>query len=130
MKPDTYSLSSAQAQALLEDIATWGKTTTIILHGGCVFEFKGDFPGGSIAQGYYNLSSGGNGFEGHIKLEQLALLHFQQGTHRGRESYALCFQDSPDSTVFKVFLGRDDEGELIASQVEKFKALLASHQAN
>lgn len=129
MKPDTYPLSVIQAQALLEAIAQWGNTTTIILHAGCVFEFKGAFPAGSVAQGYYNLSSGGQGFEGHIKLEQLAHLHFQQGTHRGRESYAFCFQDEQDNNVFKIFLGRDAQGELIGEQVQQFKTLLAEFKA-
>ncbi|WP_414683297.1 ChuX/HutX family heme-like substrate-binding protein, partial [Methylophaga sp. UBA3996] len=36
-----------QAQALLEQLADWGTMTTIVLHGGSVFEFMGPFPKGS-----------------------------------------------------------------------------------
>ncbi len=47
--------SGSEAEALLREVATWGKTTTVILHGGCVFEFKGTFPAGNLGMGYYNL---------------------------------------------------------------------------
>ena len=46
-----------QAEALLKTISTWQNTTTIILHGGSVFEFKGVFPKGEMAHGFYNLKA-------------------------------------------------------------------------
>lgn len=118
------SLPGARALGLLADIHTWGKTTTIILHGGCVFEFKGVFPLGTEAQGFYNLK-GESGFEGHINPKAIARISFQTKPHRGREAYAFVFEDEQGESIFKIFLGRDEQGELLAPQVEKFKALLA-----
>ena len=46
-----------QSQSLLETISQWQNTTTIILHGGSVFEFKGVFPKGELAHGFYNLKN-------------------------------------------------------------------------
>ena len=64
-----------KAQQLLESIAEWGNVTTIIIHAGSVFEFKGPFPRGSNAEGYYNLKGAGTGaaagFEGHLKLADI-----------------------------------------------------------
>lgn len=114
-------LPADQAESLLSDIATWGNTTTIIIHGGSVFEFKGDFPEGKNAQGYYNLK-GKTGFEGHLKLDTLDRIDLITKLHRGRLSHAFSFIKD-DETVFKIFLGRDADGNLIESQVARFHQL-------
>ncbi len=116
------TLQGTEALALLQQISTWGNTTTIVLHGGCVFEFKGDFPAGNIAEGYYNLK-GTTGFEGHLNLDAIKTIQFQSKNHRGRESHALVFADKNNDTIFKIFLGRDANGELLKHQLEKFEQL-------
>ena len=65
-----------QSLSLLQEIENWGNTTTILLHGGCVFEFKGHFPVGSMAEGFYNLK-GESGFEGHLNLAKVNHIAFQ-----------------------------------------------------
>lgn len=121
-------LVGSQAQALMCELATWSNTTTIILHGGCVFEFKGPFPKGSVGDGYYNLDGSAPGFHGHINLKVIDHIVFQDRPHRGRESYAFCFQNKDSDNIFKVFLGRDADDELIAEQVEAFQRIKESLQ--
>lgn len=121
-------LAGDQAEALMRRLATWGNTTTIVIHGGCVFEFKGPFPEGSIAEGYYNLEGPVPGFHGHIRLDAIVSIGFQDKQHRGRQSYAFTFQDKEGKNIFKVFLGRDENGELIADQVQAFKDIRATRQ--
>lgn len=41
-----------QAQGLLEILSRWGPLTTIVFSGGSVFEFKGAFPEGSVAEDF------------------------------------------------------------------------------
>ncbi|MEZ5539951.1 MAG: heme utilization cystosolic carrier protein HutX [Pseudomonadales bacterium] len=122
MSEATVQLAGSQALDLLQQISTWGNTTTIILHGGSVFEFKGDFPTGTMAEGFYNLKGNG-GFEGHLNLESVQSIQFQSKNHRGRESHALVFVDKNNDTIFKIFLGRDAEGNLLQHQLEKFEQL-------
>ncbi len=115
-----------QAEKLLQTISNWQNTTTIILHGGSVFEFKGVFPKGEMAQGFYNLKGskeGSGGFEGHLNLEKVNSIFFQSKLHRGRESHAFVFQDEANDCIFKIFLGRDDKGELYASQKAEYLTL-------
>ncbi|MCL6417469.1 heme utilization cystosolic carrier protein HutX [Aestuariirhabdus sp. Z084] len=107
---------------LLQEVSDWGYTTTIILHGGSVFEFKGPFPKGELGQGFYNLKSEW-GFEGHINLAQIRHLQFQDKAHRGRQSYALVFNDVQGNCIFKIFIGRDQQGVLYEHQVSAFLAL-------
>ncbi len=108
-----------QAQQLLEKISEWQNTTTIILHGGSVFEFKGVFPKGELAHGFYNLK-GSSGFERHLNLDKITAIYFQDKLHRGQESFAFIFQDSDEKCIFKIFLGRDTEGKLYPSQKQQF----------
>jgi len=116
------------AQQLLEQISDWGAMTTIVIHGGSVFEYTGDFPKATVAEGFYNLQSAGNGFHGHLNLQKIEQIRFQTKPHRGRESYAFVFEDANGDVIFKVFVGRDEKGELLASQRDKFYQLMQQYQ--
>lgn len=115
------SLPGERAESLLTEIASWGNTTTIIIHGGSVFEFKGVFPAGASAHGFYNLK-GTTGFEGHLRLDALTRIDLITKNHRGRLAKAFAFMKN-DETVFKIFLGRDVEGDLLEEQVARFEQL-------
>mgnify|MGYP000285770774 CR=1 FL=1 len=117
------SLSASQAEPLLRLLVDWGPTTTVVQHGGCVFEFKGVFPPGAVAEGYYNLNGATPGFHGHIRLDAIAAIAFQQRQHRGRDSYAFVFKNGEGESLFKVFLGRDQAGAVYPDQIDQFNAM-------
>lgn len=116
-------------QALLEDLSSWGPVTTIVFSYGSVFEFKGRFPLGKEGEGFYNFghevpaAGGASGFQGHLRLDNVAHVRFQDRAHRGRPSYAFVFEDDDSNCIFKVFLGRDLNGEIDRHQLEKFNRL-------
>jgi putative heme utilization carrier protein HutX len=128
IQPPDY-LPAEAVLPLLRELPALGDTTTVILHGGCVFEFKGPFPGGSVAEGFYNLQGKQSSapaqprFEGHLRLEAMSRVRFQDRPHRGRASYAFVFEDDKSRCLFKVFLGRDDSGEVIPEQLAFFERL-------
>lgn len=122
------SMPGEQAQELLETLSDWGTMVTIIIHAGSVFEFKGPFPKGSVAEGFYNLSGPVPGLHGHLSLKQVKQIRFQDKPHRGRESYAFVFENADDEVIFKVFLGRDEKGELLAEQKQRFLAMQQHYQ--
>jgi putative heme utilization carrier protein HutX len=113
---------------LLRALPELGNTTTVVLHGGCVFEFKGPFPPGTEAEGHYNLDGPTPGFHGHLRLETMAGVRFQDRPHRGRASYAFVFENDKGGCLFKVFLGRDSDGEIIKSQLNFFRQLRESRR--
>ena len=119
-------LGRDQILPLLQALPGWGNTTTIVFSRGCVFEYKGCFPAGQLVEGYYNLGESTAGFHGHLRLDALAQVKFQDKPHRGRASYALVFQDEPGSTVFKLFLGRGNDGEVLPQQLEEFRRIRAT----
>ncbi|WP_250459199.1 heme utilization cystosolic carrier protein HutX [Microbulbifer litoralis] len=111
---------SEQLWALIGELPDWGRVTVIVQNEGSVFEFKGDFPKGTVAHGYYNFMHHKNPFHGHLLVDGLAEVAFVSKPHRGAESHSLVFLSPAGNCVFKVFLGRDEERRLIPEQVEKF----------
>ncbi|XOV85772.1 MAG: heme utilization cystosolic carrier protein HutX [bacterium] len=116
-------LPEAQIPALLSALPAWGDVVTIVFSGGCVFEFKGPFPPGKESKGYFNLQGTLPGMHGHLRLSNLVRVSFQEKPHRGRPSYALVFETDSGECVFKVFLGRNAQGEILAEQLQAFKRL-------
>jgi putative heme utilization carrier protein HutX len=122
------ALTKEHVLPLLQRLPDLGPMTTIVFSGGCVFEYKGPFPPGRVAEGFYNLEGTRPGFEGHLRLDSLARVRFQDRPHRGRASYAFVFADEGGSTVFKVFLGRDEQGEIYPDQLAFFERVRAGGQ--
>ena len=133
MTSERYSMTGERLQAnkvvsVLKDLPSWGDLVTIVLHGGCVFEYKGPFPAGEIGKGFYNFKGTRPGFEGHINLKAIDHIAFQVRQHAGRVAYALNFNDKDGANVFKVFLGRDDAGEIYSDQKYRFDLLMKSSE--
>jgi hypothetical protein len=116
-------LPGTRALALLNDLPDWGNVVTIVLHGGCVFEFKGPFPAGTLGRGFLNLDGPVPGFHGHLKLDAIDHIGFQDRPHAGRVAYALTFNNAAGENLFKVFLGRDEQGNHFPEQLSRFDAL-------
>ncbi|WP_233998653.1 heme utilization cystosolic carrier protein HutX [Microbulbifer pacificus] len=108
---------------LIEELPSWGKLTAIVQSEGSVFEFKGEFPKGTIAHGYYNFMHHKNPFHGHLLVDGIVEVALVSKPHRGAESHSMVFLAPSGNCVFKVFLGRDAERQLIPEQVERFKQL-------
>lgn len=121
-------LDGVLAQPLLEDLPDWGRLTTIVLCRGSVFEFKGDFPRGKVAYGYYNLSGSDPlalGLHGHLHLSELTHIALLEKPFRGQIGYSMLFFAADGSCVFKVYLGRDSQRQLFPQQIERFQRLRA-----
>lgn len=112
-----------QVLPLLRALPDWGNLVTIIFAGGSVFEFKGPFPHGSPGQAFYNLQGPVPGLHGHLLLANLVRVRCQDKPHRGRASYAFVFEDADGHVVFKVFLGRDEKGEVFPDQLDRFNRI-------
>jgi hypothetical protein len=125
----TQGLSGDEALSLLTLLSSWQNVTTIMIKGGCVFEYKGVFPAGSLGQGYFNFG-GDSGFHGHIRLEAIGSIGFQDRQHRGRDSFAFLFDDTKGRNIFKVFLGRDESGDLHPEQVAAFNRIRETGKIN
>lgn len=115
--------SADRAEEILQAISQWGTFTTIIEKEGSIFEIKDRFPSGIFARGYYNLNMKDQEgtLHGHLKLDNIARIAFASLPFRGKESYNIAFIAHNGQTIFKVYLGRDEQRQLFPTQVEKFK---------
>lgn len=117
-----------KTEVILAEITSWGTFTTIIEKEGSIFEIKDRFPSGIVGRGYYNLNMKGEegALHGHLKLDNIAHVAFVSLPFRGKESYNIAFIAPNGNTVFKVYLGRDEQRQLFPEQVEKFKQFIIS----
>lgn len=105
-------------------IATWGKVTTIVQTESMVFETKGMIPMGRHGHGYFNLMGGPDyAVGGHIRADLLSAIYFVERPFMGLESMSVQFFTLSGTSMFKVYLGRDEKRQLLAEQIEYFKTL-------
>ncbi|WP_299008073.1 heme utilization cystosolic carrier protein HutX [uncultured Shewanella sp.] len=123
-KDEWHSIPLTEMDGLFNCLPQWGNVTTIITVSGNIFEFKGPFPKGKYARGYYNLIPKNNGFHGHLKLDDITHIVIISKAFRGKESYSINFFGRCEEIVFKVYLGRDEKGALLPEQVEQVKQLI------
>ncbi|MCF8476208.1 MAG: heme utilization cystosolic carrier protein HutX [Pseudolabrys sp.] len=115
----------APAEAFVEtmtDVAGWGDVTLIVHTDDGIMEFGGAIPAGKIAQGYYNLP-GRAGFHGHLRHERCAGIAFVERPLFGRLSASILFFNVDGGIMFKIFVGRDEQRELLAEQLAAFRKL-------
>lgn len=112
-----------RAVEILQAVSQWGIFTTIIEKEGSIFEIKDRFPTGIIGRGYYNLNMKDDegAIHGHLKLDNIADIAFVSLPFRGKESYNIAFIAPNGQTIFKIYLGRDEQRQLFPEQVEHFK---------
>jgi putative heme utilization carrier protein HutX len=104
------------------DLVDWGRVTFIVHTEDGVFETKAPLPPGSEARGYFNIH-GESPLGGHLRIERCAAIYFVDRPFFGRRSCSLQFINIDGGAMFKVFVGRDEERELLAGQLARFERL-------
>lgn len=107
---------------VMAEVADWGPVTLIVHTQDGVFEFSGPLPAGSLGHGFFNLHGTG-GLSGHLRAERCASIVFLRRPFMGKRTASIQFFNGAGGAMFKIFVGRDAEGELSASQLERFDAL-------
>jgi putative heme utilization carrier protein HutX len=107
---------------VMDEVATWGDVTFIIHTDDGVMEIGGPIPPGKIAKEYFNLS-GKIGFHGHLRYQRCVGVAFVERPFFGRLSASILFLNVDGGIMFKIFVGRDEQRELIRHQLDAFRAL-------
>ena len=117
------AVDSKHFDEIIEDISTWGKILMIKITPSFVIEINDNMPLGTYGHGYYNFDSKESSILGHLKVSNIDKIIFLSKKHRGMISHSVVFYDVKGEHIFKVFVRRDENRELLVSQVEKFVAL-------
>ncbi len=114
--------------AIWEELRSWGEILMIVQTPDIVFEVAGTLPEGSEGHGWFNIH-GDSPIGGHIKKEACVSIAFVDRTFHGRRSLSVWFMNAAGSAMFKIFVRRDAEKELLPHQVARFETLRDSFSA-
>ncbi len=109
------------------DMTTWGEVLFIVHTDDIVLEAEGSLPQGSEGHGWFNIH-GDSPIGGHIRKENCASITFVDRPFHGRRSCSVWFMNEKGAPMFKVFVRRDEQRELIADQLARFEALRDSYR--
>ncbi|WP_418179521.1 heme utilization cystosolic carrier protein HutX [Aliarcobacter lanthieri] len=115
-------VESTKFDEIIEDISTWGKILMIKITPSFVIEIKDNMPTGTYGHGYYNFNSRNSSISGHLKVSDIETISFVSKILRGKLSHSIVFSKK-DEDIFKIFVTRDENGELLKDQVQKFESL-------
>ncbi|WP_117191935.1 heme utilization cystosolic carrier protein HutX [Rhizobium terrae] len=104
------------------EMASWGEVLFIVHTEDIVLEAEGTLPMGSEAHGWFNIH-GDSPIGGHIKKDNCVSVTFVDRAFHGRRSCSVWFMNEKGSAMFKVFVKRDENRELIGEQLAKFESL-------
>lgn len=117
---EAVTVDGSRFEAVMREMTTWGELTLVVNTGDVILEAKGSLPEGSLAQGYYNLH--GKPIGGHLKASNCDLIAFVSRKLFSSDTHSVQFYNRQGACMFKVYLGRDTERQLIPEQVARFKA--------
>ena len=117
-------IGAGEFAAAMQDIAEWGEVTLIVHTDDAIFEFTGTIPNGEVGRGYFNLMQP-KGLHGHLRHERCGGVAFVERPFFGKSSAFVAFFNVDGGIMFKVFVGRDENRELKADQLERFRKLAA-----
>lgn len=115
-------VAADRLEVILEAVAGWGPILFIVHTPDLVLECEGPLPPGSYGRGYFNLH-GASPIGGHIRASRCREIAFVSRPFMGRESHSIQFFNFDGDAMFKIFVRRDENRDLVAEQVARFEAL-------
>ena len=124
----TKKIDGANFVLLMQKMATFEQHMTVIFHHlDSIIEVTGKIPQGEIAQGYYNLAHGAEGgLHGHFRYVNCYAIYLLDRQFMNRRTVAVNFINKQGECMFKVFVGRDENGELRANQIDELNNFFAA----
>jgi hypothetical protein len=120
---DSVKLVSAEKfDDIWKSLQGWGEVLFIVHTDDIVLECTGSLPDGSHAHGYFNIH-GDSPIGGHIKASNCKAIAIVDRPFHGRRSCSVQFMNQNGNAMFKVFVRRDKERNLLPQQLERFEEL-------
>ena len=90
-----------------------------------IVEVSGKLPNGKVGRGFYNFDhpETDGGVHGHIYYENCASIYLLERPFMGKATCSLNFINRNGGAMFKIFVGRDEAGELKQHQIEAMRKL-------
>ena len=111
---------------ILQAVAAWDESVTFIAHTpDAIVEVSSKLPNGKVGRGFYNFDhpETDGGVHGHIYYENCASIYLLERPFMGKATCSLNFINRNGGAMFKIFVGRDEAGELKQHQIEAMRKL-------
>ncbi|EEG33741.1 heme anaerobic degradation radical SAM methyltransferase ChuW/HutW [Neisseria flavescens] len=111
---------------ILQAVSAWDESVTFIAHTpDAIVEVSGKLPNGKVGRGFYNFDhpETDGGVHGHIYYENCATIYLLERPFMGKATCSLNFINRNGGAMFKIFVGRDEAGELKQHQIEAMRKL-------
>ena len=123
LPPGAAVLAPAERFAdIWTELTAWDEVLFIVHTGDIVLEVVGRLPAGSEGHGWFNIH-GDSPIGGHIRKDNCRSIAFVDRMFHGRRSCSVWFMNADGKAMFKLFVRRGAEKELLADQLAKFEAL-------
>ncbi|MEM6627587.1 MAG: heme utilization cystosolic carrier protein HutX [Pseudomonadota bacterium] len=109
---------------VLATLTGWGEVMIIAQSDSLVAEIVSAIPPATLGRGYFNFH-GDTPFGGHLKEGACTHIAFVERPFAGRRSLSIVFFDQNGGSIFKVFVRRAADGELLPDQEAAFIAFRA-----
>ncbi|PJG84524.1 heme anaerobic degradation radical SAM methyltransferase ChuW/HutW [Conservatibacter flavescens] len=111
---------------IMQAIATWPHPVTFIAHTpDAVVEVTARLPSGKIGRGFYNFEhTQEGGVHGHLRYENCHAIYLIDRPFMGKRTVSLNFINQQGEAMFKIFIGRDEQGQLREEQINAIKQLI------
>lgn len=105
------------------ELSGWGDVLFLVHTKDVVAEITGSLPAGTHGHGYFNIH-GDSPIGGHIRASNCAeIVVLDRTPPSGRRSCSVQFFNHDGEAMFKVFVHRDKERNLLPDQLARFEAL-------
>lgn len=111
-------------ESIWREIGTWGEILFIVHTDDIVLECEGSLPAGSFGHGYYNIH-GDSPIGGHVRATNCRAIYLVDRAFHGRRSCSVQMFNDEGEAMFKIFVRRDRERNLLPDQLARFEALKA-----
>jgi len=113
------SINGDRFADVMNEIAGWGEITFLVHTDDVILEAKGTVPEGDDTEEMYNLH--GKPIGGHLRKMNCASIAFVSRPLFSSDTHSVQFFNHDGGCMFKIYLGRDEDRQLIPEQVAAFK---------
>ncbi|NLC22923.1 MAG: heme utilization cystosolic carrier protein HutX [Oxalobacter sp.] len=107
---------------IMQAIAMMGKITFVMHTADVVLEFSGILPTGEMGHGFYNLSYQ-SPLHGHLRASNCQSIYLVERPFMNKQTISVQFMNEAGDAMFKIFAGRDDNGEHMPEQLDALRSL-------
>ncbi|WP_308445374.1 heme utilization cystosolic carrier protein HutX [uncultured Deefgea sp.] len=120
-------MAGSQFVPLLDMMHAWHSSVTVISNSNdAILEFTGPLPYGEVSHGFYNWKNS-TGLHGHLRFSQCSAIYWIERPFMNKPTACLIFCNLNGDPMFKIFVGRNEAGELRQDQLDALRQFAAQY---